>query len=162
MELVCCGPRDEAFQRFRNAVNNGDDVVNILLVDAEGPVSQSARAHLQGRDKEDLRFASGDTIHLMVQAMEAWVVADPAALATFYGRGFRAQKLPRGSDLETVSKADLARSLKEATERTKKKRYHKIQHASHLLERIDVNKAKNRCSHCKRLFEKLRQKIAAA
>ena len=160
--LVCCGPRDEAFQRFRNAVNNGDDVVNILLVDAEGPVSQSARAHLQGRDKEDLRFASGDTIHLMVQAMEAWVVADPAALATFYGRGFRAQKLPRAANLETVSRVDLIRRLSQATERTQKGPYHKIQHASHLLTRIDANKAMKRCGHCDELFTALGQMIAAA
>ena len=26
-KLVCCGPRDEAFRVFRNAVNNGDDIV---------------------------------------------------------------------------------------------------------------------------------------
>ena len=42
-KLVCCGPRKEAFQGFRNAVRNGDDVVNVLLVDAEGPVNQPAR-----------------------------------------------------------------------------------------------------------------------
>ena len=36
-KLVCCGPRDEAFRGFRNAVSNGDNAVSVLLVDAEGP-----------------------------------------------------------------------------------------------------------------------------
>ena len=121
-KLVCCGPRKEAFRGFRNAVRNGNDVVNVLLVDAERPVNQSSnRNHLQtGDDQWDLSFASEDAVHLMVQAMEAWIVADPETLASYYGQGFRAQRLPRASDLETVSKADLARGLEEASERTQK------------------------------------------
>ena len=160
-KLVCCGPRKEAFQGFRNAVRNGSDVVNVLLVDAEAPVSKSARDHLQNRDNWDLSFASEDAVHLMVQAMEAWIVADPETLASYYGQGFRAQRLARASDLETVSKADLARGLEEATERTQKGSYHKIRHASDLLKRIDANKAKNRCPHCRQLFDTLGQIITA-
>ena len=162
-KLVCCGPRKEAFQGFRNAVRNGDDSVNVLLVDAEGPVNQSARDHLRsGEDNWDLDFASEDAVYLMVQAMEAWIVADPETLASYYGQGFRRRGLPRAANLERVSKTDLARGLEEATERTRKGRYHKIKHASDLLKRIDASKAKNRCPHCKMLFEKLGQIIAGA
>ena len=160
-KLVCCGPRTEAFRRFQDAVGNGDDAVNFLLVDAEAPVTKSARNHLQDRDNWDLSFAGEDAVHLMVQAMEAWIVADPETLASYYGQGFRAQRLARASDLETVSKADLARGLEEASERTRKGRYHKIKHASDLLKRIDANKAKNRCPHCRQLFDTLGQIIAA-
>lgn len=74
-KLVCCGPRNEAFKRFIDAVNSSADVVNILLVDAEGPVNQSARDHLQDRDGWNLRFIEEYTVHLMVQTMEAWIVA---------------------------------------------------------------------------------------
>ena len=45
-KLVCCGPRNEAFQRFQDAVNSRDATVNVLLMDAEGPVNQAPRRHL--------------------------------------------------------------------------------------------------------------------
>ena len=32
-KLVCCGPRDEAFRGFRNALRDGDDDMVVLLVD---------------------------------------------------------------------------------------------------------------------------------
>ena len=116
---------------------------------------------MQDRDKWDLSFASEDAVHLMVQSMEAWIIADPETLASYYGQGFRRRGLPRARNLETVSKADLIRRLEEATERTQKGRYHKIKHATDLLKRIDANKAKNRCPHCRQLFDTLGQIIAA-
>ena len=114
-KLVCCGPRNEAFQRFQNAVSSKDDAVNVLLVDAEGPVNQSARDHLRDRDEWDLSFAREDTIHLMVQTMETWIVADSEALKSYYGnRDFKAKELPKATDLETEPKAKVERSLREA------------------------------------------------
>ena len=161
-KLVCYGSRDETFKRFRDAVNSSADVVNVLLVDAEGPVSQSPRLHLQNQDKWNLSFAPEETIHLMVQTMEAWIVADSAALSSYYGQGFRANKLPKATNLETVPKRDVEHSLSEATERTKKKSYHKIRHASDLLKRIDAEKVKARCCHCRRVFKALGRIVEAA
>ena len=154
-KLVCCGPRNEAFQRFQNAVNSGDDVVNVLLVDAEGPVKNPARRHLQDRDGWNLRFTPEETVHLMVQTMETWIVADAAALRSYYGQGFGTSKLPKATNLETVPKPTVERSLDEATEPTQKGRYHKIRHASDLLKLIDVESVKERCTHCQRLFDKI-------
>ena len=158
--LVCCGTRNEAFQRFRDAVNSRDDAVNVLLVDAEGPVNQSPRRHLRDRDRWNLSFTREDTVHLMVQTMEAWIVADSAALSRYYGQGFRANEL--AANLETVPKADVERSLREATKGTQKGRYHKIRHASDLLKLIDVESVKARCDHCQRLFDNLGQIVDAA
>ena len=78
----------------------------------------------------------------MVQTMEAWIVADSAALSSYYGQGFRANKLPKAPDLETEAKTTVERSLVEATKDTQKGRYHKIKHASDLLKRIDVESVK--------------------
>ena len=97
----------------------------------------------------------------MVQAMEAWIVADPSALARYYGQGFRPAALPKTRNLEEVSKQDLERGLRQATQATGKGRYHKIKHASDLLKRIDVSTVTSRCDHCKRLFEVLGGKILA-
>ena len=160
-KLVCCGPRNEAFQRFRDAVNSRNDVVNVLLVDAEGPVKNPARRHLRDRDGWNMNFTREETVHLMVQTMETWIVADAAALSQYYGQRFRAQELPT-TNLEGVPKADIERSLLEATKATQKGRYNKIRHASDLLKRIDVDSAKARCAHCRRLFDDLRRIVNAA
>lgn len=161
-KLVCCGTRNEAFKRFQNAVNNSADVVSVLLVDAEGPVNRLPRCHLRDRDDWDLSFAHEETIHLMVQAMEAWIVADSETLKGYYGQGFRVNKLPRATNLEGVSKTDVESSLREATKDTQKGRYHKIRHASDLLKRVDAEKVKARCCHCQRLFDDLGQIVDAA
>ena len=161
-KLACYGSRDETFKRFRDAVNNSDDAVNVLLVDAEGPVKRSARDYLRDQDKWNLSFTPEDTIHFMVQVMETWIVADPAALSRYYGQGFRVNKLPKATDLETVPKTTVERSLGEATKDTQKGRYHKIRHASELLKRIDAEKVKARCCHCRRVFKALGRIVDAA
>ena len=161
-KLVCCGPRNEAFKHFIDAVDSNADVVNVLLVDAEGPVNQSARDHLQDRDGWDLKFIEEHTVHLMVQTMEAWIVADSEALKGYYGQDFKANKLPKATNLETVPKPTVEHSLGEATKDTQKGRYHKIRHASDLLKLIEVESVKARCYHCQRLFDDLGQIIDAA
>ena len=65
-------------------------------------------------------------------------------------------------DAEDVSKQDLERGLRQATNATSKGRYHKIKHASDLLKRIDVSAVTSRCGHCKRLFEVLGTILAAS
>lgn len=161
-KLICCGSRNETFGRFQNAVSSSADVVNVLLVDAEGPVNQAPRLHLRNQDEWNLSFTPEETIHLMVQAMETWIVADSETLKSYYGQGFRENRLPRAKNLESVPKTDVASSLREATERTQKKSYHKIRHAGDLLKRIDAEKVKARCAHCRRLFEALEEIVDAA
>lgn len=165
-KLVPCGARNEAFRRFRNEVGKGDDAIIVLLVDTEGPLPADSgpRQHLQSpsRDGWDMQFADEDMIHLMVQSMETWIVADPDALSTYYGQNFNRNALPKRENLEMEPKADVARALNQATERTTKRRYHKIKHASDLLKRINVEKVKNRCLHCARLFDVIGRMIDAA
>lgn len=98
----------------------------------------------------------------MVQAMEAWIVADPPALAKYYGQGFRLAALPKAQNLEGVSKKDLERGLSRATQDTSKGRYDKIKHASDLLKQIDVSAVTSRCRHCLRLFEVLGKILATS
>ena len=161
-KLVCCGPRDDTFRRFWNAVRTGNDSIVVLLVDAEDPVATEPRAHLQARDGWDVTDIDEHSVHLMVQTMETWLVADPAAMNEYYGQGFNARVLPRRSNLEEAPKADVERSLNRATAGTQKGRYHKIRHASDLLQRIDAEMVKARCRHCRRLFDELGQMIDAA
>ena len=156
--LTCCGGRDNAISKFRKAHAKGVQDIVILLVDSEKPVNTSPRAHLNRRD---LNVVDDDSVHLMVQVMETWIIADRNALITYYGQHFRADAIPSHHDLEEVGKGDAEDALKRATERTTKGRYQKIQHAADLLARIDPAKVRERCYHCARLFDTLGAAIAA-
>ena len=160
-KLVACGGRDATFRMFRNATNS-DDTIVVLLVDSEGPVpaSTSPIEHLKQRDPSwKLQHMDGDAVHLMVQVMETWIVADVGALSKFYGRGFEPNRLPRRQILEEEPKDDLARALARATVATSRGSYHKINHASELLGEIDPETLKRRCPHFERLWEWLKQQL---
>jgi hypothetical protein len=98
----------------------------------------------------------------MIQTMEAWIVADAVALAAYYGQRFNGNSLPKALNLETVAKTEVASALEQATRATQKGAYHKIRHASDLLQRIDRQKVRQRCPSCERLFDTLGGMIAAA
>ena len=163
-KLVPCGGRQQTYDRFRTAATNIPmEGIVVLLVDAEGAVRGStARAHLQTRDNWDLEFATDDMVHLMVQAMETWIVADPDALAVYYGQHFLAKALPATANLENIPKVDITDALDRATRRTQKGTYHKIRHASEILKRVDQQRVRQRCPACAGLFSTLGQAISAA
>lgn len=158
--LILCGSRSEAFENFKLATRTHPDAFNVLLVDAESPVKRSAWQHLLHGDgwraPADVEEAQ---CHLMVQAVEAWLVADPDTLAAFYGQGFRRNALPRAEDVETIGKERLLSALVQATEPTQKGRYHKIDHCAALLERIDHAQVRARATHCDRLFQVVEERI---
>ena len=159
--VIPCGGRSTAYSRFSQRVaENREREVVILLVDSEQRVTAAtAREHLRERPEDtwakNLDSATGDRIHLMIQAMETWVVADTKALALYYGEGFDESELPETDDLQSVSKASIARALRAATENSARKRYHKIWHARDLLRNMDPETVRKHCSACRRLFETL-------
>ncbi len=161
--LVCCGTRDEAYKRFEKERRNRDNSIVVLLVDSETQVDVPApTAHLAARDGWNFHGADGDMVHLMVQMMETWIVADPDALKAYYGQGFRANTLPRHQNLEEVSKRNIEQALDRATHGTQKEEYHKIKHAKDLLQRIDPMTVREKCPHCERLFDTLLRLIDPA
>ena len=97
-KLICCGSRNEAFRGFRNALRNGDDGIVVLLVDSEGLVQGAPRAHLHARDRWELTGVEDTAVHLMVQTMETWIVADMDTLSGYYGQRFNQRALPRATD----------------------------------------------------------------
>ena len=155
--MVLCGGRQGTCDAFLDAVRTEPEVVNVLLVDSEGPVAAETgdtkkdaakrRQHLKTRDGWNLDAVDAECIHLMVQCMEAWIVADPEALAAFYDQYFKANALPARQKLEEEPKQDLYYKLDKATgdKRLTKGRYGKIRHASELLKRIDPAKVAVRC-----------------
>ncbi len=161
-KLVPSGSRDAAFAAFQQACSQYDNTVVVLLVDSESPVHTSPRNHLVTREtKWDLAGISEEVVHLMIQSMETWIVADPDNLSQYYDQHFQRNALPSPHNLEGRSKVDISNSLKRATQRTSKGAYHKIRHASDLLKRIDPQLVRERCSSCNRLFNFLLQIIEA-
>jgi hypothetical protein len=158
--IVMCGSRDDTFKAFRNAFRERPGAHLFLLVDAEGEVSDAAREHLAARDPWDLSIAGDDQCHLMAQVMESWFLADPDALARFYGQQFGGKQIPARKNVEEVPKPEVEAALKNATAKTQKGEYHKIRHGPQILESLDPDRVRKRAPHCERLFEKLDEALA--
>jgi hypothetical protein len=164
LRFVCCGGRQQAYDAFINALNVNQGGINALLVDSETAVPPVPAdevkdavirvAHLQAKGGTEGRgqgdgwgFAGvvSNRIHLMVQCMEAWIVADPDALQEFYHQDFKRDALPKQPNLENASKKDIYERLRHATENTQKGEYGKIKHASKLLVLISPDRVSLRC-----------------
>jgi hypothetical protein len=95
----------------------------------------------------------------MVQMVEAWLIADPDALAEYYGRGFRRGALPKRGDVERIPKDELLNTLVHATAKTQKGRYAKIRHCADLLGLLNQDRVRQRAHHCDLLFTTLTARI---
>jgi Domain of unknown function (DUF4276) len=122
-------------------------------------VNNGPKEHLKSRHGWNLPDISADHYHLMVQMMEAWLVADRDALSRFYGQRFNANAIPRNSNVEQIGKQDLESALKEATRHTAKGEYHKIHHGPKILGQLDVSRVRKAATHCNRLFTTLEDRI---
>jgi citrate synthase len=171
-KLVFCGGRTQTHDAFINASRQSSkDELILLLVDSEGPVkSETAdkkqnaierKNHLSERDRWDLKDIPPQNIHLMIQCMEAWIVADAEALIAYYQKDFHQNKLPNRTNLEEEPKESVYKKLAEATRDTKKGEYGKIKHASQLLALIDPAKVASRCPRFKTFAEWLNAQIDA-
>ena len=158
-EIVASGSRRNAYEDFKTRHRNTADKNEgaLLLVDAERAVGEMGPwQHLKdsdGWDRPD--SATDDQCHLMVQAMESWFLADPTALAEFYGRGFQQTALPPNPKIEDVPKGDVLHGIRRATDSTTKGRYDKGSHSFEILAQIDPEKVTDASPHARRLIETL-------
>ena len=160
-QVIACGSRSNAYDAFQVARQTRSDAFIILLVDSEGPVKANATpwVHLRSTDDWSSRGADDAQCHLMVQTMEAWLIADVEALAGFYGSKFHRNAIPKRKNVEQIPKDDLLPKLQKATRDTPNGKYHKTRHAPKLLERLDADKVRSRAPHLNRLFTMLETKL---
>lgn len=159
--IVLCGSRGRTFDNFQTALQTHPLAFNVLLVDAEGQVTDPPWEYLRRRDGWQRPHGTADEqCHLMVQSMEAWIAADVEALRAYYGQLFNPNPLPRTPQIETVDRHRIADALTEATRQTRKGRYHKITHAADLLERLNVTRVRAAAPYCDRLFTTLIGKMS--
>lgn len=159
--VILSGSRNETYANFALALKTHPDAFNVLLVDSESPVRQAPWEHLRSQDGWDRRGCSEEQCHLMVQAIEAWLIADPETLVGFYGQGFLLKALPDRNDVEAVPKDKVLAALSQATEKTQKKKYHKTRHCPDLLARLNPEQVRWRARHCDRLFTSLEEILRA-
>jgi hypothetical protein len=158
-KIIICGSRNNAFRDFKVALKAHQSAFNVLIVDAEAPVNTTACEHLKQRDNWEVTAIKDEQCHLMVQTMEAWLIADIDTLKKFYGQGFQENSIPSNPDVEQIDKKQLEPSLKAATRKTSKGEYHKIRHASKLLGLLNVDKVRAASLHCDRIFTVLIKKM---
>ena len=159
-QVIAAGGREAVLDNFKTACRTHPDAFNILLVDSEGPVSAEPKQHLRERDGWEIAVPE-QQCHLMVQAMEAWVVADTKALAGYYGQGFRETAIPKNQNVEEIDKDSLKGILRDAARSTKKGGYHEIRDGARILELLDPEVVCEKAKHCARLFHILAETIDA-
>lgn len=158
--IVACGGRQNAFAQFCTAIRGGEDSA-VLLVDSEAPVAHGDPwQHVAQRPGDKWVKPAGateDQLHLMVQCMEAWFLADRQALGRFFGQGFNENALPAATrTAEDVDKVELYHKLEQATRTTKTKgTYQKGQHAFKLLAKLDPNLVRKSSRWAERFFATL-------
>ncbi len=160
--IFVCGGRQNAFDQFCTAVRTSSPTgVAVLLVDAEAPVTEmSPWRHVADRPGDNWPKPDGakdDHLHLMVQCMESWFLADREALRVFFGQGFRGTALPASTKpIEMVTKSVLFNGLRRATEQAKTKgAYRKGKHSFKLLAEIDPQKVRKASPWAERFFSSI-------
>ena len=161
-----CGGRNSTVDNFKTALRADPDAFNVLLVDSEGPVtSQSPWSHLKSQSGKNWQNLGLDDkhCHLMVQMMEAWLIADRDKLKEYYGKGFRETALPPNRNVEQLSKGILLDALNQVARDTRKKRYEKCKSRDGpgILEKIRSDKVRSRATYCDRLFTTILDEIDA-
>lgn len=149
--IIACGSREETYQNFLRAVKTYPDTFVILLVDAECAVVSSSTQHLMQHDGWAFRGINDDQVHLMVQAVEAWLIADREALKAYYGQEFNENALPTRPP-EDIPKNDLKSALARAARNTAREGYHEIQDCPKILRMLDPRVVRSKCPHCRDLF----------
>ncbi|MFA7242872.1 MAG: DUF4276 family protein [Sulfuricellaceae bacterium] len=168
--IVVCGGRMSAYEDFCHAITQArQHDCYLLLVDSEAPIvfskSPDVWGHVKLRDGDGWACPTGataDNLHFMVECMENWFLADPAALGAYYGRQFKKAALPKENDIESVSKADVINALNKATRNTATKgRYSKGKHSFEILAKLDPIKIAQKSPFACRMFEEIRKRSGA-
>ncbi|MGI5817219.1 MAG: DUF4276 family protein [Armatimonadota bacterium] len=151
-KVVASGGRGKAYEDFLAEIKRHPDAFVILLVDSECAVIAGPREHLSRVDRWDMSAISDDRVHLMVQAVEAWLIADREALADYFGKGFNDNPLPDRPP-EEIPAGSLKNALNQAARKTAKGGYDEIAHCPEILGEVDAATVRRACRHCKHLFE---------
>lgn len=165
--VIPCGGRAAAFRDFSAALSRATkDDRFFLLVDSEDPVvdsedpvqSPSAWQHVAKRQRDKWSKPAGakeEQLHLMVQCMETWFLADREALKKTFPT-IDESALPK----ETVPIEQLdPEKLRQALNRAFLKGYSKGDHSFKILAALDPAKIRAASPWAERFFDTLEKKL---
>jgi hypothetical protein len=160
------GGIEQVLADFDIAYNPPSTEIYYLLVDSDGPVISVPRNHLKTKFSSyrflDDKKIPDNRIHLMVQVMESWFIADISALERFFGEGFDSAQIPQDQEIESIDGDVAINSLKSASKgssRGEYKLYSTIEFETGILKQLNPDILKDKAPHCKRLFEILELEI---
>jgi hypothetical protein len=162
-KLIASGGRGNAFDEFRSALRMHPEALCLLLVDSEGPVKLGAGSWSHVRDRRGDQWVqpsgvTDDQLHLMVETMETWIIADADALVQEYGPKVDPGALP-STNLEGVPKQDVLQKLARALRKTGKE-YTKAG-GWLLIGHVSPRRLEAACPHAGRFFDHLRRVCSA-
>ena len=158
-DMIAGGSNAETVKDFLRSCRRNPSDLNVLLIDSEGPALSAAEAirALRSRSYWDANAAPEDwQLNFMVQAMEAWFIADPQAMARYFGDGFAAGRLPNPQNAESVSPNGLTDSINQALRGIggrRRKKYDKARDGARLLALIDEPTVRRNCPAFGRLTD---------
>jgi hypothetical protein len=156
---IVCGGRNSAFDDFCMALRTHSDQVSLLLVDSEDlfPFNAGKWDFLGRRDGWKRPDSAGESqVYLMVQSMEAWLLADRVELQKYYGNKFDIKALPPvQTPIESLNKKTMYDALEKATMATSRKAYSKGGHSFQLIGLVDPQKVVGACPSAKQLIDHL-------
>jgi hypothetical protein len=151
IEVVLGTDRDRAIKAFV-VQSTEEGTRNLLLVDSEDPVLEDgALDHLRSQGKTIPVSADPADVHLMIQCMETWLVADPHGARRVVG-ALDPTKAARHTDLESMSVSDVIQNLKRASGGG----YRKVD-GLRAFGRLDPTVVSKRCPSAAVFFERLRR-----
>jgi Domain of unknown function (DUF4276) len=110
VEIVLWGSRQNAYEKFKEALIYEPEREHLLLVDSEAPFkeNQTPWLHVKNRDGDGWdkpKSATDNHLYFMAQCVEAWLVADEEKLREFYGN--KLGNLPKTKDVEEIPKVEM-------------------------------------------------------
>ena len=160
--VFASGSRNDAYDAFCTALKDKEVDFAILLVDSEEAVDPNvtSRSHLRQAGWDKLTNVHDDQVHLMVQCMEAWFLADPKSLEDYFKRGFNARALPRRRPVEAIPKDDLLNGIKFATRKTRNdKAYDKGDDSFKIFQMLDSELVRKAFPRAKHLIDVLHKRL---
>lgn len=159
-DMIAGGSNAETVKGFLRSCRLNPSDLNVLLIDSEAPapsVADELRT-LRSRDYWNASVApkEDERINFMVQAMEAWFIADPRALASHFGNGFGTGSLPNPQNAESISPNGLTNSINQALRAIggrRRRKYDKVRDGARLLALIDEATVRRNCPSFGRLMD---------
>lgn len=148
------GSGSDTFKLFATSQNRNSGDISVLLIDSERPLGRETVwevvKQIAGKDAQRPDWATDQHLYLMVQATEAWLLADHEALERYFGRDFQCGRLP-GGVLESRSVKELTDALEHASRNCGQKRYSHGA-AVKIIEHVEPTKVRSKTKHGERFF----------